>query len=90
MKTISDTMNPLTFKEGTYGRIYSEDYSPSVRGHIRSLDYYSDATYGLRPSLLGDVRAGVGASVTLVIFTIFGYALGRAKEKPSEQQNQSV
>jgi len=27
---------------------------------------------------------------TLVIFTIFGYALGRAKEKPSEQQNQSV
>jgi len=62
MMMISDTMNPLTFKEGTYGRIYSEDYSPSVRGHIRSLDYYSDATYGLRPSLLGDVRAGVGAS----------------------------
>lgn len=27
---------------------------------------------------------------TLVIFTIFGYALGRAKEKSSEHQNQSV
>jgi hypothetical protein len=28
--------------------------------------------------------------VTLVIFTIFGYALGRAKEKPNDSKDQSV
>jgi hypothetical protein len=60
MTMISDNMNPLTFKEGTHGRIYSEDNSPGVRGHIRSLDYYSDACHGLQPSLLGHVGSELG------------------------------
>ena len=78
MMTISDNMIiPLSERGFNYG--CSINHSPSVRGHLRPLDYDFGLAYFLRLGLLDNVGANMGEGGNTSNFYSFQLPSGKSK-----------
>jgi hypothetical protein len=68
---------PLSQRGFNYG--CSINHSPSVRGHLRPLDYYFGSSDFMRPWLLGYVGADMGAGGNTSNLRGFQLPYGKSK-----------
>jgi len=69
------------YREGKHGRCNSQNYSSSIRGHLRPANYDYDFTYVVWPGLLDNVGPEVGEGRNSSDFCNFQLSCHQDKRK---------